>query len=128
MTNIWKHKLAAYEKLMSIGPQKWAKSMCPIKRYNFHMSYATESFNSRLLWARRLPMCYLIEAIRHTIEKWFDERRQEAQECEGPLLPEALRKINFSKRRAHTYNVAYIDEGNYRVDTGRFTYMVDLQV
>ncbi|XP_057803308.1 uncharacterized protein LOC131018610 [Salvia miltiorrhiza] len=57
-------KRAAYDKLMGIGPEKWAHSMCPmpVRRYSFMTSNAAEAFNSRLL-----------EAIGIVIEKWFSE-------------------------------------------------------
>ncbi|XP_057768223.1 uncharacterized protein LOC130988418 [Salvia miltiorrhiza] len=59
----------AYTKLMQVGPERWARSKCPVRRYSFLTSNVAESFNSRLLWARRLPICSMVEAIRHIIEK-----------------------------------------------------------
>lgn len=117
MASIREDKPAAFEKLMLIGPEKWAKSMCPFRCYSFHMSNAAEVFNSRLLWAIRLPICFLIETIRHVMQKWFDERRQEACASEDPISFEAMRKINSNKKRAHTYKVVHLGEGNYRVES-----------
>ncbi|KAH6811237.1 hypothetical protein C2S51_024999 [Perilla frutescens var. frutescens] len=55
----------AYTKLMDIGPERWARSKCLVRRYGFLTSNAAKVLNARLLWARRLPICSLIKCIRH---------------------------------------------------------------
>ncbi|KAH6792693.1 hypothetical protein C2S52_003170 [Perilla frutescens var. hirtella] len=83
-----------YTKLMDIGPERWARSKCPVHRYRFLTSNAAEVLNARLLWARRLPICSLIECIRHVIEQWFDSRRARANARDNALTEEALKKLH----------------------------------
>lgn len=64
-------------------------------------SNAVECFNSRLLWARRLPICSLIEVLRNVIEKWFDKRRTMAMGRDHLLTEEAYRKLSHSINNGH---------------------------
>ncbi|XP_057803545.1 uncharacterized protein LOC131018865 [Salvia miltiorrhiza] len=77
-----------YTQLMQVGPERWARSKCLVRLYSFLTSNIAESFNSRLLWARRLPICSMVEAIRHIIEKWFDERQEAAKTFSVDVTPD----------------------------------------
>lgn len=74
MSQIEQHRPGAFAKLMAAGPERWSRCKCPVRRYSFLTSNAAEVFNSRLLDARRLPICLMIEAFRHIVEQWFDQR------------------------------------------------------
>ncbi|XP_057779740.1 uncharacterized protein LOC130998330 [Salvia miltiorrhiza] len=67
-------KVNAHTRLDTIGVERWARSKCPVRRTSFMTSNAAETMNSRLLWARRLPVASLIESYRAILEKWFDAR------------------------------------------------------
>ncbi|XP_057808491.1 uncharacterized protein LOC131022969 [Salvia miltiorrhiza] len=85
MSSMAQLKPMAYEKLMRVGPEKWARSQCPVNRYSFLTSNAAKSLNARLLWARRLPICSMLEAIRIVLEHWFNDRLAAAQESDDIL-------------------------------------------
>ncbi|XP_057779845.1 uncharacterized protein LOC130998447 [Salvia miltiorrhiza] len=126
MENIREAKFEAYQKLMTVGLEKWAQSKCPVRRYSCLTSNAAESFNGRLLWARRLPICLLIEGIRMVIEKWFDERHEAAKSIQQDITPEAHRKLTEEMEKARRYDVVPTSESVYKVKDGRSTIMVDL--
>ncbi|KAL6542410.1 hypothetical protein OROMI_024012 [Orobanche minor] len=120
-------KPAAYEKLMSVGPPKWARSMCPVRRYSFLTSNAAESFNKTLLWARRLPICSLVEAVRLVLENWFDDRRQKAARDRQEYPEEVIRKVRLQVDRSRAYNVARVDANTFKVETSTRSVIVDLK-
>ena len=119
---------AAYNKLMfEVGPEKWARSMCPVRRYSCLTSNAAETFNGRLLWARRLPICSMLESIRMVMEKWFGDRRAAAQRSNDYLTEEAHRKLADALQRSISYEATIISEGRYRVQTNERTLVVNLE-
>ncbi|XP_057770745.1 uncharacterized protein LOC130990535 [Salvia miltiorrhiza] len=122
-------KIAAYDKLMGIGPKKWARSMCPmpVRWYSFMTSNAAEAFNARLLWARRLPICSMLEAIRLVIEKWFSERLRAAQQSEEPLSAEAGKMVAIEVQKSHRYTAQRLSGRKYKVQTGDRSFKVDLE-
>ncbi|KAH6831603.1 hypothetical protein C2S53_010578 [Perilla frutescens var. hirtella] len=85
----------AYQKLCRIGPEHWSLSQCPARRFSFMTSNAAESLNARLLWARRLPICSMLEVFRRIVEEWFVEQRAAAQSWDHVLTPEAVNKESF---------------------------------
>ncbi|XP_057811879.1 uncharacterized protein LOC131026126 [Salvia miltiorrhiza] len=122
-------KRAAYDKLMGIGPEKWARSMCPmpVRRYSFMTSNAAEAFNSRLLWARRLPICSMLEAIRIVIEKWFSERLRAAQQIEQGLTAEAGKRVAIEVQKSRRYTAQRLSGMKYKVQTADISFKVDLE-
>ncbi|KAH6769130.1 hypothetical protein C2S51_014466 [Perilla frutescens var. frutescens] len=116
----------AYTKSMDIGPERWARSKCPVRRYGFLTSNAAEILNVRLLWARRLPICSLIECIRHVIEQWFDSRRACANARDNALTEEALNKLSEEVEKSRTYTVVPTLNSTFKVHDGRQTFIVDL--
>ncbi|XP_057787664.1 uncharacterized protein LOC131004914 [Salvia miltiorrhiza] len=103
----------AYEKLLRVGP--------------FLTSNAAESFNARLLWARRLPICSMLEAVRLVIEQWFNDRLAAAQESDENLTPEAKQKLSAELVKSRRYTAKRTTERKYRVRASGRHYMVDLQ-
>ncbi|KAL6577055.1 hypothetical protein OROMI_011331 [Orobanche minor] len=109
----------AYSKLKEVGVHKWARSQCPILRYSFLTSNLAESFNNRLLWARRLSICSMIEAIRHIVEKRFDKRHEAAKKYPGDMTPEAIRKIRVEIETSRRYQVVVgVDELTFKDHQG----------
>ncbi|KAH6830041.1 hypothetical protein C2S53_004158 [Perilla frutescens var. hirtella] len=104
----------AHKKLIDVGLERWARSKCPVRRYGFLMSNAAETFNARILWARRLPICSMIKAIRHVIEPWFDKRRELVNARDHPLTEEALRKLIEEVEKSHFYNVVAITQSTFK--------------
>ncbi|XP_057809057.1 uncharacterized protein LOC131023529 [Salvia miltiorrhiza] len=120
-------KPAAYGKLMRVGPEKWARSQSPVTRYSFLTSNAAEALNARLLWARRLPICSMLEAIRMVLEQWFNDRLASAEESDDLLTPEATQKISAEISKCRRYTAKRTSERKYRVRAGDRRFMVDLQ-
>ncbi|XP_057790777.1 uncharacterized protein LOC131007882 [Salvia miltiorrhiza] len=101
-------KPAAYGKLMRVGLR-------------------TEALNARLLWARRLSICSMLEAIRMVLEQWFNDRLASAEESEDLLTPEATQKISAEISKSRRYTAKRTSERKYRVRAGDRRFMVDLQ-
>ncbi|KAL6550042.1 hypothetical protein OROMI_020530 [Orobanche minor] len=55
MANLKGFALGAHDKLMADDPVRWARSKCPVCRYNFLTSNCAECLNGRLRWAGKLP-------------------------------------------------------------------------
>ncbi|XP_057779918.1 uncharacterized protein LOC130998521 [Salvia miltiorrhiza] len=117
----------AYTKLMQVGPERWARSKCPVRRYSFLTSNIAKSFNSRLLWARRLPICSMVEAIRHIIEKWFDERQEAAKTFSVNITPEALRKLTDELERSRRYEEVAMSPSAFKVKDSNRSFKVNVQ-
>ncbi|KAH6835253.1 hypothetical protein C2S53_012417 [Perilla frutescens var. hirtella] len=103
-------------------PSVYEKAMASIKS----TSPDAETFNMRLLWARRFPICSLIETIRHVIEQWFDERRRVANARIHDLTEEAVRKLSVEVQKSYTYTVKKCTQSNFKVNDGRRNFIVDL--
>ncbi|KAH6831765.1 hypothetical protein C2S53_008384 [Perilla frutescens var. hirtella] len=118
----------AYQKLCNIGPVHWARSHCPVRHYGFMTSNAVESLNARLLWARRLPVCSLLEMFRSIVEKWFVERRAAAQSSNHVLTDGIALKLSGNVDKGRCYAVRPTTLATlWKVEVGREVYMVDLQ-
>lgn len=73
--------------------------------YEFHPTLKTdlvlnsynESWNAKILQARDKPPVILMETLRRTIMKDFQERRREAEKHECPMMSNVLDKITKKK-------------------------------
>ncbi|KAH6786878.1 hypothetical protein C2S52_006430 [Perilla frutescens var. hirtella] len=114
--------------LLSIGVHHWARSQSPSCRYSFMTSNAAECFNARLLWARRLPICSLIEVVRDVIEKWFDERRAKTVSRDHILTEFAYTKLYKQVEMSHQYGVRCHNAHLYKVQKHDKSFLVDLHM
>ncbi|KAH6785183.1 hypothetical protein C2S51_037638 [Perilla frutescens var. frutescens] len=106
----------------------WARSHCPVRRYGFMTSNAVESLNARLLWARRLPVCSLLEMFRSIVEQWFVERRVVAQGSNHVLTYGITLKLSGNIDKGRCYAVRPTTLATlWKVEVGREVYMVNLQ-
>ncbi|KAH6784186.1 hypothetical protein C2S52_009145 [Perilla frutescens var. hirtella] len=118
----------AYQKLCRIGPEHWSRSQCPARRFSFMTSNAAESLNARLLWARRLPICSMLEVFRRIVEEWFVERRATAQSWDHVLTPEAVNKLSKNVEHGRCFPVRCTTLAHlWKFEVGRESFMVDLQ-
>ncbi|XP_062089320.1 uncharacterized protein LOC133795876 [Humulus lupulus] len=79
-----------------VGFEKWARSFFPGHRYNLMTTSIAESWNNVIAEAHGWPITCLMEFMRHTLQKWFFERRTAASAATGPLATEVeadLRKL-----------------------------------
>ncbi|XP_057771055.1 uncharacterized protein LOC130990840 [Salvia miltiorrhiza] len=93
----------AYTKLMQVGPERWALSVL------------------------RLPICSMVEAIRHIIEKWFDERQEAAKTFSADVTPEALRKLTTELERSRRYEVVAMSPSAFKVKDSNMSFKVNVQ-
>ncbi|KAH6780650.1 hypothetical protein C2S52_011887 [Perilla frutescens var. hirtella] len=118
----------AYQKLCNIGLVHWARSHCPVRRYGFMTSNAAESLNARLLWARRLLVCSLLEMFRSIVEQWFIEQRTAAHGSNHVLTDGIMLKLSGNVDKGRCYAVRPTTLATlWKVEVGREVYMVDLQ-
>ncbi|XP_057790698.1 protein FAR1-RELATED SEQUENCE 5-like [Salvia miltiorrhiza] len=116
----------AYRRLVEVEPRRWAQSQCPVRRYEFLTSNCAESFNSRLRWARRLPICTLMEFVRSLIGHWVVERREKALSRTHELTDYATKKLERSLEEGRTMAVEAINSMKFKVSEGTKHYIVDL--
>ncbi|KAD7478401.1 hypothetical protein E3N88_01537 [Mikania micrantha] len=67
---------AIRETLTRVGFHKWARSHCPVQRFNIMTSNSAESINALSRNARKLPITKLIDFFVSLLQKWYFERRQ----------------------------------------------------
>ena len=68
----------AAESLEKLGFEKWARCHSLGIRYNYMTSNSAESVNALTRYARKLPICMLIDFFRTSIQQWYFERRETA--------------------------------------------------
>ncbi|KAH6801183.1 hypothetical protein C2S52_001647 [Perilla frutescens var. hirtella] len=123
---IGKSSPGAWNKLMTTKPECWARSQCPISRFSFPTSNIAESFNSRLLFARRLPIVSTIEAIRHVMEKWFDQRRAVSRTRDDDLTEEAHNKLAPQVDKGDHFKVVARSQMTFKVSNKESYWIVGL--
>ncbi|KAL6551297.1 hypothetical protein OROMI_021785 [Orobanche minor] len=125
MANLKGFAPGAHDKLMAADPVRWA--MCPVRRYNFLTSNCAECLNGRLRWARKLPVCTLLECVRLMIEQWFAERRAEAMNRTQELTAFAEARLARASELSHKYSIEEISPTKYKVSSMTNHHVVDIQ-
>ncbi|KAL6518212.1 hypothetical protein OROMI_033913 [Orobanche minor] len=108
MANLKGFAPGAHDKLMAADPVRWSRSMCHVRRYNFLTSNCAECLNGRLCWARKLPVCTLLECVRLMIGQWFAERRAEAMKRTQELTAFAEARLARAAELSHKYSIEEI--------------------
>ncbi|KAH6783856.1 hypothetical protein C2S52_008815 [Perilla frutescens var. hirtella] len=126
MEAIGKSSPGAWNKLMTAKPERWARSQCPVSHYSFPTSNIAESFNSRLLFARHLPIVSTIEAIRHVMEEWFDQRRAVSRARDDDLTDEAHNKLAPQIDKGDHFRVVARSQMTFKVSNKESSWIVDL--
>ncbi|KAL6557546.1 hypothetical protein OROMI_017896 [Orobanche minor] len=117
MANLKGFAPGAHDKLMAADPVRWSRSMCPVRRYNFLTSNCAECLNGRLRWARKLPVCTLLECVRLMIGQWFAERRAEAMKRTQELTAFAEARLARAAELSHKYSIEEISPTKYKKQT-----------
>ncbi|KAL6570771.1 hypothetical protein OROGR_000321 [Orobanche gracilis] len=102
MQNLLQFAPRAYERLMKHDPIKWAICKFPVRRYGMGTSNAVENLNARIKWARKLPVCALLEYCRNICQDWFYECRTIADSRAQELSDYATLRLEIA-----------IDNGRY---------------
>ncbi|KAL6546998.1 hypothetical protein OROMI_022719 [Orobanche minor] len=117
MANLKGFAPGAHDKLIAADPVRWARSMCHVRRYNFLTSNCAECLNGRLRWARKLPVCTLLECVRLMIGQWFAERRAEAMKRTQELTAFAEARLARAAELSHKYSIEEISPTKYKLQT-----------
>ncbi|KAL6577201.1 hypothetical protein OROMI_011477 [Orobanche minor] len=117
MANLKGFAPGAHDKLMGADPVRWSRSVCPVRRYNFLTSNCAECLNGRLRWARKLPVCTLLECVRLMIGQWFAERRAEAMNRTQELTAFAEARLARAAELSHKYSIEEISPTKYKLQT-----------
>ncbi|XP_057803157.1 uncharacterized protein LOC131018454 [Salvia miltiorrhiza] len=120
-------KVNAHTRLDTIGVERWARSKCPVRRTSFMTSNAAETMNSRLLWARRLPVASLIETYRAIMEKWFDRRRISAASRSHELTEVVEGKLHVAVEAGRQLAVRGTTTHMFSIEDDHAFYIVDLE-
>ncbi|XP_019238773.1 PREDICTED: uncharacterized protein LOC109218831 [Nicotiana attenuata] len=126
MSDIAKVDKKTYDYLMEEPPERWARSCSPRRRYDMLTTNIVESINSVLLEARELPILRMMDFIQVKLQRWFYERRNEA---EGTLYDVSYwveEELNKKIDLAFTLNVFPVDSWRSRVEEEGITFLVDL--
>ncbi|KAH6767415.1 hypothetical protein C2S52_018398 [Perilla frutescens var. hirtella] len=118
----------AYKRLLDADPIRWAQCKSPVRRYEFMTSNCAECLNGRLRWARRLPVCTLLECVRTLIGCWFYEQRKNAIWRSHPLTQYAVGEVAKSIEQGKTMTVQPISSMKFKVTSGMKHYTIDLSV
>lgn len=68
MKQIKELNINAWENFKKAGIKRWSQAYCPVCRYEMMTSNAAESLKSRLLWAKKLPICSIFEFARYLLQ------------------------------------------------------------
>ena len=116
----------AYEYLMRVGPHRWSRAYCPVRRYRGMTSNIVECMNNCLRHARQLPITMLVDYIRDMMQKWFHERREAALKNTTQLSRWATEKLTKKNEKSHQYTERPIDHVNFNVKDGEKDGLVNL--
>nr|XP_009760939.1 PREDICTED: uncharacterized protein LOC104213190 [Nicotiana sylvestris] len=126
MSDIAKVDKKTYDYLMEEPPKMWARSCSPRQRYDMLTTNIVESMNSVLLEARELPILRMMTFIQVKLQRWFYERRNEAEgnfyNVSCWVEEDLKKKIDL----ALTLNVFPVDSWHSRVEEEGITFLVDL--
>ncbi|XVF88963.1 hypothetical protein PTKIN_Ptkin19aG0093500 [Pterospermum kingtungense] len=89
-------------------------------------SNTSESLNGRLLWARRLPICSLLECGRQIVQQWFCQRRNKAAQTDNVLIEKATEKLVPTRNKGKRMVVQGINSYTFNVKDGLKSYVVNL--
>ncbi|XP_022883905.1 uncharacterized protein LOC111400751 [Olea europaea var. sylvestris] len=108
-----------HEYLERAGYSFWSRALFIGHRYNIMTNNNAESLNSMLRDVWSLPITCLVEHIRSIMQKWFYERRVNAEECSTLLTPRMENELrttfeNGTRLRAHalTNNLTQVGKSN----------------
>jgi len=110
-------------------PKHWAELYFKGRRYGHLTSNISESLNSWLLKARKMPLLPMLEMIRHQLMEWFKERRTLEDRTAGLIVSKMAKELQATiNARARRYRFYVCTDSIYEVESKetRQNYCVDL--
>nr|GEW02281.1 hypothetical protein [Tanacetum cinerariifolium] len=94
-------------KLDMIGLEKSARVHFPDMRYNYMNSNSAESVNALSRHSRKLPICMMIDWFIKSLQQWYFEHRQTADEHKNELTPWAEARLAQRIAKSATWTVIF---------------------
>ncbi|XP_009783862.1 uncharacterized protein [Nicotiana sylvestris] len=126
MSDIAKVDKKTYDYLMEEPSERWARSCSPRRRYDILTTSIVESMNFVLLEARELPILRMMDFIQVKLQRWFYERRNEAEGTFYDVSCWVEEELKKKLDLAFTLNVFPVDSWCSRVEEEGITFLVDL--
>ncbi|XP_070007281.1 uncharacterized protein [Nicotiana sylvestris] len=126
MSDIAKVDKKTYDYLMEEPPERWARSCSPRRRYDMLTTNIVESMNSVLLEARELPILRMMDFIQVKLQRWFYEKRNEAEGTFYDVSCWVEEKLKKKIDLTFTLNVFPVDSWRSRVEEEGITFLLDL--
>ncbi|KAK2655793.1 hypothetical protein Ddye_008845 [Dipteronia dyeriana] len=127
MDEIKKIHQGTYDTLMSIRPERWSRSQCPGRRYQTMTTNITEVLNNCIQKARRLRITAVMEFLRDMVQRWFNDRREQAGKNPTYLGKAAVGHFKERNEWLLTYNVYPIELTRYLVNDGKHDRLVNIE-
>ncbi|XP_022871277.1 uncharacterized protein LOC111390460 [Olea europaea var. sylvestris] len=115
----------AYRYLERAGFPFWSRALFVGQWYNILINNNAEFLNSMLRHACLLPITCLVEYIRHTMQKWFYERRASATVCSTVLSPTMENELRTTFEAGTTLRAHGLTDNLTQVGISNDTDMVD---
>ncbi|XP_073152978.1 uncharacterized protein [Henckelia pumila] len=110
----------------NIDQQKWARAHFHGSRYNIMTTNGSESINSKLVFARELPVVALLDAIQNLIMSWFNSHRKAAAASTRHLTPWAEKIVRTRFIESQKMKVVQMNTSEYHVTEVGHDVVVDL--
>ncbi|KAK2646235.1 hypothetical protein Ddye_021430 [Dipteronia dyeriana] len=127
MDEIKKIHQGTYDTLMSIWPDLWSCSQCPGRRYQMMTTNIAEVLNNCIQKAPRLPITAAMEFLGDMLQRWFNDRREQAGKNPTYLGNAAVGHCKERNEWSLTYNVYLIELTRYLVKDGKHDGLVDIE-
>lgn len=112
--------------LRGIGISHWTRVYFMGKRYHLMSSNVAESLNAALAKALEFPIVSMVETIRMMIMRWFNCRRNMANNNQGPVTPEVENILMKNLTEAAGLSVTPASLSIFQVNTTEGTFTVDI--
>ncbi|XP_060170969.1 uncharacterized protein LOC132601938 [Lycium barbarum] len=118
---------SAAKDLLHYPPQSWCRAYLDTKCKNMMVdNNFTESFNSWILEARRMPISRMLEEIRTKVMRLLVKNEDEIRKWDGDFSPESLKLYDDYRAIAHYCKVEYNGDYGYEISEGEDRHIVDL--
>ncbi|XP_060195287.1 uncharacterized protein LOC132624538 [Lycium barbarum] len=117
----------ATKDLLHYPPQSWYRAYLDTKCKNMMVdNNFTESFNSWILQARKMPIIRMLKEIRTKVMRLLVKNEDEIRKWDGDFSPKSLKLYDDYREIAHYCKVEYNGDYDYEISEGEDRHIVDL--